>query len=104
MSEDYKYLGNFNAATPEAGVYLTCDQCSVSWIGCWDNNCCPQCGDHEAWEKLGARRKLFKILDETDSDIVKQQVISNDIGKKPDTKPPVKDAGKKPEPAKGTKK
>ncbi len=35
----------------------------------------------EDWKKLGARQKIFRILDEKDSSLIKQQEISNSIGK-----------------------
>jgi hypothetical protein len=44
---DLKYLGNFAACEQWAAVGMQCDDCSVSWIGCWDNFQCPQCGKGE---------------------------------------------------------
>lgn len=40
----------------------------------------------EQWKKLGKRQSIFRILDEKDSDAIKQQTISNSIGKKDDKK------------------
>ena len=42
---DYKYLGNFSATPPWHSVSMSCHDCKVSWIGCWDNFQCPQCGN-----------------------------------------------------------
>lgn len=41
----------------------------------------------EDWKSLGKRQRIFRILDENDSDSIKQQTISNSIGKKSDKKP-----------------
>lgn len=38
----------------------------------------------EAWKSLGKRQKVFKILDEKDSPAMKEQVIANNLGKKPE--------------------
>lgn len=38
-----KYLGNFAACEPWAAVGMQCDDCDVSWTGCWDNFECPIC-------------------------------------------------------------
>lgn len=46
MSE-YKYLGNFAACEPWAAQGMSCDDCMVSWTGCWDNFQCPKCGNGE---------------------------------------------------------
>ena len=46
MSE-YKYLGYFAACEPWAAQGMSCDDCKVSWTGCWDNFQCPQCGKGE---------------------------------------------------------
>ena len=43
----YKYLGNFSATEPWHDVPMQCDDCEVSWTGCWDNFQCPQCGNGE---------------------------------------------------------
>lgn len=42
-----KYLGNFAACEPWAAVGMQCDDCDVSWTGCWDNFQCPKCGKGE---------------------------------------------------------
>lgn len=34
------------------------------------------------WEKLGSKQKLYDVLDNSDSKAVKDQEISNNIGKK----------------------
>lgn len=44
---DYKYLGNFAACEPWAAQGMSCDDCMVSWTGCWDNFQCPKCGNGE---------------------------------------------------------
>lgn len=44
---DIKYLGYFAACEPWAAVGMQCDDCSVSWTGCWDNFQCPKCGKGE---------------------------------------------------------
>ena len=38
-----RYLGNFAACEPWTAVYMQCDDCDVSWVGCWDNFECPIC-------------------------------------------------------------
>ena len=43
----YKYLGNFSATPPWHDVAMSCDDCKVSWTGCWDNFQCPKCGKGE---------------------------------------------------------
>jgi hypothetical protein len=48
MSDDgYKYLGNFAACEQWAARMMFCDDCGVSWTGCWDNFECPKCGNGE---------------------------------------------------------
>lgn len=47
MADEYKYLGNFSAAPPWHSVSMSCDECRVSWTGCWDNFECPKCGRGE---------------------------------------------------------
>jgi hypothetical protein len=42
---EYPYLGNFAACEPWAARGMSCDECKVSWTGCWDNFQCPQCGN-----------------------------------------------------------
>jgi hypothetical protein len=42
-----QYLGNFAACEPWAAVGMQCDDCNVSWTGCWDNFQCPRCGKGE---------------------------------------------------------
>jgi len=44
---EYKYLGNFSAVDPAYSRHMTCDDCKVSWTGCWDNFQCPKCGHGE---------------------------------------------------------
>lgn len=44
---EYKYLGNFAACEQWAARGMSCDDCMVSWTGCWDNFQCPQCGKGE---------------------------------------------------------
>lgn len=43
----YKYLGDFSATPPWYSVSMSCDDCRVSWSGCWDNFECPKCGKGE---------------------------------------------------------
>jgi hypothetical protein len=40
----YEHLGNFAACEPWAAQGMSCDDCKVSWTGCWDNFQCPKCG------------------------------------------------------------
>lgn len=42
--EKYEYLGDFSATPPWFSVLMRCDNCRVSWNGCWDNFECPLCG------------------------------------------------------------
>jgi hypothetical protein len=37
----------------------------------------------EEFEALGKRKKLFKIVDEQDSDLIKKQILGNKIGLQP---------------------
>lgn len=46
-SPSYRYLGNFAACEPWAAQAMSCDDCQVSWTGCWDNFQCPRCGKGE---------------------------------------------------------
>ena len=46
MSE-YTYVGNFSAVDPAYSRAMACDECEVSWTGCWDNFQCPKCGEGE---------------------------------------------------------
>ena len=43
----YEYLGNFSATPVGYDQFMTCDDCKVSWTGCWDNFECPKCGQGE---------------------------------------------------------
>lgn len=45
--EDYKYLGNFSAVDPAYSRGMSCHDCKVDWIGCYDNFMCPICGKGE---------------------------------------------------------
>jgi hypothetical protein len=40
----YEYLGDFSATPPWHSRSMACDDCRVSWTGCWDNYQCPKCG------------------------------------------------------------
>jgi hypothetical protein len=40
----YEYLGDFSATPPWHSRAMSCDDCRVSWTGCWDNFQCPKCG------------------------------------------------------------
>jgi hypothetical protein len=41
---EYNYLGDFSATPPWHSRSMSCDNCRVSWTGCWDNFQCPNCG------------------------------------------------------------
>ena len=43
----YAYLGDFSATPPWYSIAMSCDDCKVSWTGCWDNYQCPKCGKGE---------------------------------------------------------
>lgn len=43
MGTSYKYLGDFSATPPWHSRDMSCDDCKVSWTGCWDNFQCPVC-------------------------------------------------------------
>jgi hypothetical protein len=45
--QGYVYLGNFSATEPWYDLWMCCDDCKVSWMGCWDNFMCPKCGEGE---------------------------------------------------------
>src|SRR6266567_1201439 len=51
---EYHYLGNFAACEPWAAQGMSCDDCMVSWTGCWDNFQCPKCGKGELPKGLPA--------------------------------------------------
>ncbi len=55
----YKYLGDFSATPPEHSRAMSCDDCMVSWTGCWDNFQCPKCGEGE----LPAYYSLPELID-----------------------------------------
>jgi hypothetical protein len=44
LLSSYEYLGDFSAAPPWLSRSMSCDDCRVSWTGCWDNFQCPKCG------------------------------------------------------------
>lgn len=46
-AQGYEYLGDFSATPPWFSVSMQCDNCKVSWTGCWDNYQCPRCGEGE---------------------------------------------------------
>lgn len=56
--KNFQYLGDFSATPPEHSRHMSCYECEVEWIGCWDNFQCPQCGEGElpscGLEKLNA--------------------------------------------------
>ena len=52
----YEHLGNLSAVEPVHSVHLTCWDCKVQWVGCWDQNQCPRCGGTEDWER---RQKIM---------------------------------------------
>lgn len=54
MSE-YKYIGNYSAAPAERSQLMYCEDCKVSFTGCWDNSECPLC--HE--NKLITQQDIF---------------------------------------------
>ena len=45
----YRFVGNLSAVEPAYAIHLSCDNCMVFWIGCFDANCCPECGDGSDW-------------------------------------------------------
>lgn len=45
--DGYRYLGNYSAVDPAYSRGMSCDDCRVSWTGCWDNFQCPLCGRGE---------------------------------------------------------
>ena len=47
IMDNYKYLGNFSAVEPVYSRQMSCHECKVYWVGCWDNFMCPQCGEGE---------------------------------------------------------
>lgn len=47
VQNPYKHLGDFSATPPWHSRWMCCDKCMVSWMGCWDNFQCPQCGEGE---------------------------------------------------------
>lgn len=57
MSE-YIYLGNFSAVDPVYSRAMRCDDCQVSWTGCWDNFQCPKCGKGELPESCSGLLKI----------------------------------------------
>lgn len=59
MNEPYKYLGNISAVEGWASVSLRCDVCMVEWIGCYDQAACPQCGNHDDWDRLMESRGYY---------------------------------------------
>ena len=59
-SDNYRNLGNLSATPDWASVGLDCNICKVRWIGCWDNAACPECGNHEAWDKLMESRRYYE--------------------------------------------
>lgn len=56
MTEPYKYLGDFSATPPWHSRSMSCDDCRVSWTGCWDNFQCPKCGKGDLPEYAGEAR------------------------------------------------
>lgn len=55
----YKYLGDFSATPPWHSITLSCDDCRVTWTGCFDANQCPKCGSSEGYEQ---RNKALEVL------------------------------------------
>ena len=41
----YENLGNLSAVGPAYSKGMSCHDCRVEWIGCWDNFQCPKCGE-----------------------------------------------------------
>lgn len=62
VSVKYRDLGNLSAVDPSSQVSLDCHKCRVKWIGCFDANVCPECGDWEAWEELMEFRGHYTIV------------------------------------------
>lgn len=44
---EYTYLGDLSATPPWHSKSMSCDDCRVRWVGCWDNFQCPKCGQGE---------------------------------------------------------
>lgn len=44
VNPDYEYLGDYSSTPPWHSRAMSCDECRVSWTGCWDNFQCPKCG------------------------------------------------------------
>lgn len=46
-TREIRYLGNFSAVDPAYSRLMSCYECNVEWVGCWDNFECPECGEGE---------------------------------------------------------
>lgn len=47
MRNQYKHMGDLSAVDPPYRRWMCCDDCMLSWYGCWDNFECPKCGKGE---------------------------------------------------------
>lgn len=47
VERNVRHLGNFSAVDPAYSRLMYCYECNVSWVGCWDNFMCPECGKGE---------------------------------------------------------
>ncbi len=60
VGRTYRNLGNISAVDGWASVGLRCDVCMVEWVGCWDMAACPECGNHDDWDRLMEARGYYK--------------------------------------------
>lgn len=47
IKDGWKDYGDLSAVEPPYRRRMYCDACSVTWLGCWDNFQCPECGKGE---------------------------------------------------------
>lgn len=59
-SDPYKFYGNISATEGWASIALCCDKCMIRWVGCYDMAACPQCGNHDDWDRLMEYRGHYK--------------------------------------------
>lgn len=55
-----EHLGDLSASEPMYAVYLDCEKCDVSWMGCMAAAQCPKCGDTISWEEKMKRTGYYK--------------------------------------------
>jgi hypothetical protein len=51
MNYTHKYLGSMNQMQDSFGRLMNCNNCNVSWVGCWDNHECIYCGYSGIYEE-----------------------------------------------------